>query len=198
MKVTPICIATFIAVYNICISITLFSSSVILYASANKYTSEEANCKEEIDTGTGGTRCGGVNCHNHDPARGDIREKLPFPPSNLLPAKPFPKVHIKDLYKKHNEDYFFRRKPFILTNAADDWKAVKDSFLHSGRRLAKWFPRAVVDFYPMNMLATGSHPYLFRLKQGLRELEQEPGSGRFGAKEITDARGNPGKYLHNN
>ena len=53
-----------------------------------------------------------------------------------------------------------------------------------------------MDFYPMNMLQTGSHPYLFRLKQGLAELELPPGQGRFGKTELEDARGNPGKYLH--
>ena len=151
-------------------------------------------CTEPVVTPTGEVGCSAKSAF--DPTRQDVRSKLPFPPKNLMPGKPFPRVHIKDLYKPKNEDYLYRRKPFILTNAADDWTAVKDKFLKSGRRLAKWFPRSVVDFYPMNMLETGSHPYLFRLKQGLAELELPPGQGRFGKTELEDARGNPGKYLH--
>ena len=133
---------------------------------------------------------------NFDPDRNDVRSKLPFSKKGLLPGRPFPRVHLSDLYDPKNEDYLYRRKAFVLTGAADDWPAVKDKFFQGGRRLAKWFPRAVVDFYPMNMLKTGSHPYLFRMKQGYYELMQEPGKGRFGADEVNDARGNPGKYLH--
>ena len=109
-----------------------------------------------------------------DPTRQDVRSKLPFPPKNLMPGKPFPRVHVKDLYEPKNEDYLYRRKPFILTNAADDWTAVKGQIFEIGATTSKVVSRSVVDFYPMNMLETGSHPYLFRLKQGLAELELPP------------------------
>ena len=133
---------------------------------------------------------------SYDPSRADVRSKLPFPKTGLMPGKPFPRVHVDDLYKPENEDYLYRRKTFVLTGAADDWTAVSEKFLQGGKRLAKWFPRAVVDFYPMNMLQTGSHPYLFRMKQGYEELILEPGKGRFGKEEVSEARGNTGKYLH--
>ena len=125
----------------------------------------------------------------YDPTRADVRSKLVFPKEGLMPGKPFPRVHVDDLYKPENEDYLYRRKTFILTGAADDWKAVSEKFLQGGRRLAKWFPRTVVDFYPMNMLKTGSHPYLFRMKGGYEELLLEPGKGRFGEDEVKNSRG---------
>ena len=189
--------------YKKCITLLLLLIILINISNAATFGSKDNNNKDDddetcnepvVDTTTGEVGCSAKSAF--DPTREDVRSKLPFPPKDLMPGKPFPRVHVKDLYKEKNEDYLYRRKPFILTNAADDWKAVKDKFLDSGRRLAKWFPRSVVDYYPMNMLATGSHPYLFRLKQGLQELETAPGEGRFGRSEIDDARGNPGKYLH--
>ena len=83
-------------------------------------------CTEPVVTPTGEVGCSAKSAF--DPTRQDVRSKLPFPPKNLMPGKPFPRVHIKDLYKPKNEDYLYRRKPFILTNAADDWTAVKDKF----------------------------------------------------------------------
>jgi hypothetical protein len=124
--------------------------------------------------------------------RAGVREKLPYPPKGLEYAKPFPRVHIDDIHAKENDDYLHRRKPFVLTHAADDWAAKSNDFLPS---VVKKFPNAVVDFYPFNMLAS-TNPYLFRLASAYDEFLKEPGQGRFGEAERRRANGNPGKYLH--
>ena len=188
-----------LAFNSLLIFIACATNVIVESAKDPKFAGKKANgedgetCNEPVVTATGEVGCSAKSAF--DPTREDVRSKLPFPPKNLMPGKPFPRVHVKDLYKPKNEDYLYRRKPFILTNAADDWTAVKDKFLKSGRRLAKWFPRTVVDFYPMNMLETGSHPYLFHLKQGLAELELPPGQGRFGKTELEDARGQSGQVF---
>ena len=119
-------------------------------------------------------------CHD----RSDVREQLPYPPKRLEHASPFPRVDLNDLSK--HEDFLHRRQPFILTSTKIDAK-ISD--------MAARFPNAVVDFYPMNMLAN-TNPYLFRMSSAYQEFLTEPGRGRFGDAEIHQANGHPGKYLH--
>ena len=48
---------------------------------------------------------------------------------------------------------------------------------------AELYPRTVVDYYPYNMLADGSHPYLWRLGPVTREFaspRRHAGSGPKG------------------
>ena len=163
--------------------VAIFSTVIsVLLALHYAWGQKEGECKEE-----------NKECNQK---RKDVRSNLLFPKHGLTPGKPFPRIHVKDIYKPENKEYLYRMKAFMLIGAADDWKAVSELFLQGGKRLVEWFPRAVVDFYPMNMLQKGTHPYLFRMKQGYQEFLLEPGKGRFGQSEISDARGYAGKYLH--
>ena len=127
-----------------------------------------------------------------DPTRARLRDQLLYD-RGVPPSRPFPHVHVSELYEPENEPYKNRRRAFILTGAMEDWEA--PTAWKDGNKIAKLFPKNIVDFYPMNMLKSGSHPYLFHMKSALHELKQAPGKGRFGEKEKTDTE-TPGKYLH--
>ena len=159
---------------------------------------------EEVEVGPAGeevrgnprtycTGTEGVPCF-HDPERPEVRSRLHYD-RGVPPAPPLAHVHVDDLEKPENEAYRDRRRPFVLTGAMQDWKAMRA--WSGGQVLSDWFGDEVVDFYPMNMLkSAGSSPFLFRMRSAWRELEQPPGRGRFGGAEIHEAAGTPGKYLH--
>ena len=110
--------------YKKCITLLLLLIILINISHAATFGSKDNNNKDDddetcnepvVDTTTGEVGCSAKSAF--DPTREDVRSKLPFPPKDLMPGKPFPRVHVKDLYKEKNEDYLYRRKPFILTNA---------------------------------------------------------------------------------
>lgn len=166
---------------TIVVAVAVAAAAAVAAADADDGSHSDTYC-----TNTGGQSC------EWDPDREAVRSRLLYP-RDAPPAQPFPHVHIDDLHKEENEPYLNRRRAFILTGAMEDWEG--RTRWKDAKVLAKWFPREVVDFYPMNMLKSGSHPYLFRFKQGLQELFKAPGKGRFGQREIDDSNA-PSKYLH--
>jgi len=112
-------------------------------------------------------------------------------------APTIPRVSVTDLDKPENFVYKHRLKPFILTGAMEKWKALERWQLSSSSPvyLNKYFRKEVVDFYPFNMLAPGTHPYLMRFGAGIQELMHPP--GRYTAKaEDLDACQEGCRYLH--
>ncbi len=148
----------------------------------------------DADGKTGGAAlsyCTPAHPCDWDATRASVRDNLLYD-RGVPPSAPFPHVHVSELYAPENEPFLNRRRAFVLTGAMEDWEAPEQ--WKDGVKIAEMFPRSVVDFYPMNMLKGGSHPYLFYMKQALNELNQAPGHGRFGGQELeTDT---PGKYLH--
>ena len=155
-------------------------------ASEMEVGSDGGTSMSKLSYCTPGTEC------EYDPERKEVRSKLLYD-RGVPPTQPFPHVHVHELYDPENEPFLNRRRAFVLTGAMDDWKA-RETW-KGGHKIAKMFPTEVVDFYPMNMLRSGSHPYLFHMKSALKELHLAPGEGRFGQKELKET-STPGKYLH--
>jgi len=101
--------------------------------------------------------------------------KAPIAPS-------LPRFSAEELEEPDNIEYKERIKPYILTGAADDWPAMDKWLLNNETAgesyLGNLFSRAVSDFYPYNMLKSGTHPYLIRFKSGLNEILKPPGRFR--------------------
>lgn len=151
----------------------------------------EINADGEINTNAK-SYCSPTTTCDFDPKRSELREQLLYD-RGVVPSRPFPHIHIDELYNPENEPYANRRRAFVLIGAMEDWKA-RETW-KDGNKIAELFPTDIVDFYPMNMLKSGSHPYLFHMNSALKELKKPPGQGRFGEKEKTDT-ATPGKYLH--
>ena len=65
----------------------------------------------------------------------------------IVPSRPFPHIHIDELYNPENEPYANRRRAFVLIGAMEDWKA-RETW-KDGNKIAELFPTDIVDFYPM-------------------------------------------------
>ena len=173
----------------------LLTTFTLLLLSATHTAAEEVEISAQGGVSSDGSEksyCTPSTKCDFDPERKHLREQLLYD-RGVVPTRPFPHVHIDDLYLPENEPYANRRRAFILTGAMQDWEAPKT--WKDGDKIAKLFPHSIVDFYPMNMLKSGSHPYLFHMNSALRELKQPSGKGRFGDKELTET-ATPGKYLH--
>lgn len=112
-------------------------------------------------------------------ARKQIRRLGVLPIEHPL-APTIPRVYVDDLNKAENVDYLNRVRPFILTGAMEGWKALERWKINPNEDpyLNKFFRHEVVDFYPYNMLRSGTHPYLMRFGAGMKELLHPPGRYR--------------------
>ena len=142
----------------------------------------------------------GVPQDPHEVRREDLREaKLPkirpfLTHQREVPLAPeLPKIHVGDLdtFRRYKD----RRDPFVLQGAMDGWRnaSLKPwTFLDD---VATWFPRAVVDMYPYNMLSkTRQSPYLTRLPRAITELALPNGDPT--SKFQRDPTAKTGRYLH--
>jgi hypothetical protein len=108
------------------------------------------------------------------------RSILPHSLAHVPLARPLPRISTEALRLRDNEGYRPRRKPFILTGAMEGWGALKnwplDTKQPAGQQyLPRLFPQEVCDFYPYNMLESGSKPFLIRNKSGVDEVLHPPG-----------------------
>lgn len=95
-------------------------------------------------------------------------------------ALPLPKVSVHDIDRqgKKLQRYANRLDPFVLTGAASSWGALNkasqgpaNAWLWLDRLVDLW-PKAVVDFYPYNMLSQDRQsPFLTRLGRAVFELK---------------------------
>ena len=169
--------------------------AAIVLISAEKVTVDangNVNREEMLSFCTPNTSC------DFDPQRLQLRAQLLYD-RGVLPARPFPHIHISELYHPEHAPYKNRRRPFVLTGAMEDWEG-RVTWKNVGT-VAALFPTRIVDLYPMNMLQAtgtdfaGSSSHLFPMKLALEELTHPPGRGRFGDRELTET-DTPGKYLH--
>mmetsp|Transcript_10772 Transcript_10772/g.35701 ORF Transcript_10772/g.35701 Transcript_10772/m.35701 type:complete len:547 (-) Transcript_10772:1026-2666(-) len=116
-------------------------------------------------------------------------------------APELPRVHVEDLDRFPR--YAERRDPFVLVGAMKNWSGVSGpssseawGFLEGD--LASWFPEAVVDFYPYNMLSkTWRAPFLTRLPRAVAELRvQNGGDDAATSKFRYEPHAHKGRYLH--
>jgi len=112
-------------------------------------------------------------------------------------AEPLPRISAQE--KKMPSRYAERRDPFVLVGAmSDGWRDASANEAAAWRLLedlAAWFPDAVVDFYPYNMLSKARQsPYLTRLPTAVSELRRR--NGDAASKFRYDATAKPGRYLH--
>eukprot|EP00929_Paragymnodinium_shiwhaense_P013202 TRINITY_DN121065_c0_g1_i1.p1 TRINITY_DN121065_c0_g1~~TRINITY_DN121065_c0_g1_i1.p1 ORF type:complete len:615 (+),score=196.70 TRINITY_DN121065_c0_g1_i1:248-2092(+) len=131
--------------------------------------------------------------------RKELNHQMPSRPRGV----PFRRVTRAELDKKGEE---LRREPFVLTDAMEGWRMLKEWPTSWRTELASLFPRAVTDFYPFNMLTKGdgkggggSKPYLVRLPKAIEELEKKPGAGAFGERPPDESAEKvflEGRYLH--
>lgn len=119
-------------------------------------------------------------------------------------AEPLPRVSVGDLDGIRR--YAERRDAFVLTGAMATWRSVAEASVSSTEAwkwldglAAKW-PRAVVDFYPYNMLSKERQsPFLARLPRAVFELrivnspaQQSDNASTF----VYDRTALEGRYLH--
>ena len=105
----------------------------------------------------------------------------------------FPRVSLEDLNDKENkkmDDFRLGRRPFVVSNVSDEWSA-RNSW-NDGADIVKRFPRAVVDYFPYNMLDMEDHSlYLFRFRTAIQDL-----LSKYMRRDQSKNKFYPGKYLH--
>jgi len=119
------------------------------------------------------------------------RDELVHPISAPLGIS-FPRIELKDLEDLNNKymgDFRLGRRPFVVSSVSDEWKARQT--WSDGKDIVKRFPRAVVDYFPYNMLAQDNSLYLFRFRTAIQDL-----LSKYTRRDQSKNRFHPGKYLH--
>jgi len=118
---------------------------------------------------------------------------------NVARAPPIPRVSVKDIERPENTQFYRLARPFILTDAMKDWPIMSNYTWGSGAEAASLFPKAVVDYYPFNMLEFNTKPFLWRLASVVREF-YNPTVHPFPRAAPQEALRSPtsaeGRYLH--
>ena len=111
-------------------------------------------------------------------------------PIDAPPGISFPRVDLKDLMEnKEMDDFRLGRRPFVVNSVSNEWPA-RDSW-KDGADIVKRFPRAVVDYFPYNMLGQDNGLYLFRFRSAVQDL-----LSKYMNRDQSKNKFHPGKYLH--